>query len=140
MESVGKEKRRYEPKLGDRIFTAKTRAYIEAVDELHGIEVYLRKAGGRKRADAEARVQVARTARSQAQTMIGSLQYDVFSENPEKLGDGLLEILKPTRNWSERKHLELNDYLLHRLNIDRMTVEGRAKVWANKSAYSTRRC
>ena len=130
LDSVGKEKRRYEPKLGDRIFTAKTRAYIETVDELHGIEVYLRKAGGRKRADAEARVQVARTARSQAQTMIGSLQYDVFSDNPKELGDGLLEILKPTRNWSDKKHLELNDYLLHRLNIDRMTVEGRAKVWA----------
>ena len=32
-ESVGKAKTQYTPKLGDKIFTTKTRTYIEAVDE-----------------------------------------------------------------------------------------------------------
>ena len=61
------------------------------------------KIGGTAKATVEADVQLARAARSQAQTMIGSVQYNVFSDKPERMGDGLLEIYKPTRLWSAKK-------------------------------------
>ena len=134
-EAVGKTKKQYEPSKKEIFFTAKDRAYIETVDELYGIEKYLHKVGGTAKAAVEADVQLARAARSQAQTMIGSAQYNVFSDKPEKMGDGLLEIYKPTRLWSAEKRKRFDDYLLHCLNIDRMTLESRSKVWtANERA------
>ena len=128
-EAVGKTKKRYEPSKKDIFFTAKDRAYIETVDELYGIEKYLHKIGGTAKAAVEADVQLARAARSQAQTMIGSVQYNVFSDKPERMGDGLLEIYKPTRLWSQEKYTAFDIYLLHQLNIDRMTLESRSKAW-----------
>ena len=129
-DAVGKEKRRYQPSKKDAFFTAKDRTYIETVDELYAVAKYLRKLGGHAKADAEAKVQAARSTRGQAQTMIGAAQYNVFSEKPERMGDGLLEIYKPTRAWSNEKHVAFDDYLLHQLNIDRMTLEGRSREWA----------
>lgn len=63
-ESVGKTKAQYTPKLSDKIFTTKTRTYIETVDELYGIETYLRKVGKMQKDKVDARVQMARSARS----------------------------------------------------------------------------
>ena len=128
-DAVGKTKKRYEPSKKEIFFTAKDRAYIETVDELYGIEKYLHKIGGTAKATVEADVQLARAARSQAQTMIGSVQYNVFSDKPERMGDGLLEIYKPTRLWSQEKYTAFDNYLLHQLNIDRMTLESRSKAW-----------
>ena len=129
-DAVGKEKRRYQPSKKEAFFTAKDRTYIETVDELYAVAKYLRKLGGHAKADAEAKVQAARSTRGQAQTMIGAAQYNVFSEKPERMGDGLLEIYKPTRAWSNEKHVAFDDYLLHQLNIDRMTLESRSREWA----------
>ena len=56
LDSVGKEKKKYKAKFGEKLFTAKTRTYIDMVDELYGLELYLRKVGGRKKADVEALV------------------------------------------------------------------------------------
>ena len=53
-ESVGKATTQYTPKLGDKIFTTKTRTYIETVDELYGIETYLRKVGKMKKDNVDA--------------------------------------------------------------------------------------
>ena len=128
-EAVGKTKKRYEPSKKEAFFTAKDRAYIETVDELYGIEKYLHKIGGTTKAAVEADVQLARAARSQAQTMIGSVQYNVFSDKPKRMGGGLLEIYKPTRLWSQEKYTAFDNYLLHQLNIDRMTLEPRSKAW-----------
>ena len=56
LDSVGKEKKKYKAKFGEKLFTAKTRTIIDMVDELYGLELYLRKVGGRKKADVEALV------------------------------------------------------------------------------------
>lgn len=128
--SVGKTKDEYKADFRDKVFTAKTRTYIDTVDELYGIVTYLRKVGKIDKPAAEAMVQQARAARSQAQTMIGSAQYNVFSDKVERMGDGLLEILKPAQKWTEEKRIAFDDYLLHQLNIDRMTLESRSFVWA----------
>lgn len=128
--SVGKTKDEYKADFRDKVFTAKTRTYIDTVDELYGIVTYLRKVGKIDKPTAEAMVQQARAARSQAQTMIGTAQYNVFSDKVERMGDGLLEILKPAQKWTEEKRIAFDDYLLHQLNIDRMTLDSRSFVWA----------
>ena len=128
--AVGKTKDEYKADFRDKVFTAKTRTYIDTVDELYGIETYLRKVGKKDKAAVEALVQQARAARSQAQTMIGTAQYNVFSDKVERMGDGLLEILKPTKNWTAKKKGAFDDYLLNQLNIDRMTLESRTTMWA----------
>jgi hypothetical protein len=124
-------------KLKDKIkvgFTSyKDKVYIEAVDELWGIEKYLKKYGGRK--DAEAFVQQVRSAETIAQTMIGVAQYDITDPSGKRLGDGITKIFKKyhVRNLTE----DFNDYLLHQLNVDRMTLHERslAKQDELKSAY-----
>ena len=103
LDSVGKEKSKYKATVGDKIFTAKTRTYIETVDELYGIETYLRKIGGRKRADVEARMQMARASRSQAQTMIGS-------ETKKETKN----FLKPIDNWVHPCYNPLSSGILTR--------------------------
>ena len=128
--AVGKTKAEYKAGFKDKVFTASTRTYIDTVDELYGIETYLRKVGKMDKAAVEALVQQARAARSQAQTMIGTAQYNVFSDKVERMGDGLLEILKPTQNWTAKKKGAFDDYLLNQLNIDRMTLESRTTMWA----------
>ena len=129
-EHVGKERPRYEPSRKERFFTMKDRAYIETVDEMYGAVKYLRKVGGLSKAEAEVAAQMARSTMNQAQAMIGSVQYNVFSEKPERMGDGLLEIYKPVKKWSAEKQNDFELFLLHRLNIDRMTLEQRSRAWA----------
>ena len=129
-ESVGKERPRYEPSRKEKFFTMKDRAYMETVDEMYGAEKYLRKVGGLSKAEAEVAAQMARSTMNQAQAMIGSVQYNVFSEKPERMGDGLLEIYKPVKKWSAEKQNDFELLLLHRLNIDRMTLEQRSRAWA----------
>ena len=79
------------PKMKEKIkvgFTsAKDKLYIEGVDELYGVEKYLKKFGGRK--DAEAFVQQVRASETIAQTMIGLSQYDIMSGDGTRLGDGI---------------------------------------------------
>lgn len=56
--------------------TRKDKAYIELVDELWGVEKYLKKFGEMK--DAESFVQQVRASVTMAQTMIGVAQYDIY--------------------------------------------------------------
>ena len=56
--------------------TRKDKAYIELVDELWGVEKYLKKFGGMK--DAASFVQQVRASVTMAQTMIGVAQYDIL--------------------------------------------------------------
>ena len=107
-------------------FTAKDRLYIDTVDEMYGIQKYLDESGDK---NAKARIQQARASRSQAQTMIGSVQYDVFSEETKKIGDGIHQIMKPIRSRGKNNVKKFEDYMLHRLNIDRMTLEERSLEW-----------
>ena len=114
------------PKMKAKIkagFTsAKDKLYIEGVDELYGVEKYLKKFGGRK--DAEAFVQQVRASETIAQTMIGLSQYDIMSGDGTRLGDGISKIFKP---YKIRKiEDQFNDYLLHQLNVDRMTLRQRS--------------
>lgn len=62
----------------DWLFTKKTSAYIHAVDEMFGIQIYLEKVGKMK--NAKAAIQNVRSAPHQAQTMIGSVQYNIFAK------------------------------------------------------------
>ena len=130
-ESVGKYRKTYKPSRKEKFFTTKDRAYIEMVDELYGIAKYLGKVGNMSSEKVGAILQMARASRGQAQTMIDSDQYDVFSDNPKRLGKGLLKIYEPTLKWSAQKKKDFELYLLHYLNIDRMTLESRSKMWTS---------
>ncbi|MBQ2718568.1 MAG: hypothetical protein IJF73_00705 [Clostridia bacterium] len=130
--AVGKTRSKYKPSFKDKLITAKDRVINETVNEQHSIEKYLRVAGGVGNLEAEADVQLARAARSQAQTMIGIVQYNVFEQAPERMGDGLLEIYRPTTHWSSAKKVALDDYLLHWRNVDSMTLESRSREWAEQ--------
>ena len=127
VESVGKSRfTEEEVKLSEKIkhkFTSlKDKLYIDTVDELWGVEKYLTKFG--KRTDTAAFVQQVRAAETIAQTMIGVSQYDITNENGERLGDGVSKIFK---KYHKRKlTAEFNDYLLHQLNVDRMTLHERS--------------
>lgn len=123
--SVGARRAEYNPSRLKRVTDAAQRAYIEAVNAQAGIEWYLRKHGV-SRAEAETKMQITRASRSQSQAMIGGGQYDIFSDNPEYMGKGLMQILEPARAWSEDKQILFQQYLLHQLNIDRMTLESRS--------------
>ena len=122
--SVGAKRAEYAPSRLKRVTDAAKRAYIETVNAQAGIEWYLRKHGV-SRAEAETKMQITRASRSQSQAMIGGGQYDIFSDNPEYMGKGIMQILEPARAWSEDKQILFQQYLLHQLNIDRMTLEGR---------------
>ena len=122
-----------EAKVGQRIKasfgTTRDRLYIETVDETYGVEKYLRKVGGRE--DAIPFVQQVRAAETMAQTMIGTDQYDVTEAagKGKRLGDGLATIFKPIRTRGkviEGYDAMFDDYLLHQLNVDRMTLEERS--------------
>lgn len=123
--SVGAKRAEYAPSRLKRVTDAAQRAYIETVNAQAGIEWYLRKHGV-SRAEAETKMQITRASRSQSQAMIGGGQYDIFSDNPEYMGKGLMQILEPARAWSEDKQILFQQYLLHQLNIDRMTLESRS--------------
>ena len=101
--AVGRAPVSYEAGRLEKVFAAKDRLYMETVDEMYGAVKYLRKAGGMAKAEAEAAIQAARSAQNQSQAMIGSVQYNVFSEKPEKMGDGLLEIYKLYLIQKEKK-------------------------------------
>jgi hypothetical protein len=92
IENVGKSRFdepdvKFREKIKASFISAKDKLYIEGVDELYGVEKYLKKFGGRK--DAEAFVQQVRASETIAQTMIGLSQYDIMSGDGTRLGDGI---------------------------------------------------
>lgn len=132
-ESVGAERKGYAPGIKDRVFNASTNLYIDTVDELYGVHRYLDKVG--KRSNSAATLNMARSSRSQAQTMIGSVQYDLFADEVKELGEGIQKILAPINTLEKGKDKNIakveraerskafDDYMLHLMNIDRMTLE-----------------
>ena len=130
IDSVAKKKQFYDPNLKDKLFTNHASLRIDTVDELYGIEYYLRKVGGR--ADAEFLVNAARSSIGQAQTMIGSEQYDIFAETPKKLGKGLVEIIKPIKMRGDFAYRQFNEYLLHWRHIDSMMLKEPKPIFFKK--------
>ena len=125
LSTVGKERMAYSEKAFSRdwLFTKSTSAYIHGVDEMYGIQVYLEKVGKVK--NAKAAIQAVRSAPHQAQSMIGSVQYNVFEGNAKtakKIGEGLNEIFRPIEKQGEAVSNEFNDYLLNYLNVDKYEV------------------
>ena len=134
IESVGATRTQYAPTIKGKVFDATVKFYIDTVDETFGLQRYLEKVGGNK--DAAAVVNMARASRSQAQTMIGSEQYNIFGDKVEKMGEGLQNILAPINKLTDNSNAgraarrerskAFDDYLLNLLNIDRMTLEQRS--------------
>lgn len=130
LSTVGKERMSYSEKAFSRdwLFTKSTSAYIHGVDEMYGIQVYLEKVGKVK--NAKAVIQAVRSAPHQAQSMIGSVQYNVFEGNAKtakKIGEGLNEIFRPIEKQGETVSNEFNDYLLNYLNVDKYNVAQKLK-------------
>ncbi len=119
--SIGKKRQTYKASLKERIFTAADSIYIDTVDEYYGAEKYLRKIGKRK--DTDSIVQAVRASMSAAQTMTGDVQYDIFSDDGKKLGEGLSKIVKPITVKGDAIKISFNEYLMHWLNVDRMSLD-----------------
>ena len=139
-ENVGKSRFdkpdvRLKDKIKDTFTTTADKLYIDMIDELYGVEKYLKTRGKMK--DANAFTQSVRAAETMAQTMIGVAQYDITDPSGKKLGDGLTKIFK---KYKLRKiDTKFNTYLLHQLNVDRMTLEERslAKQEELRKAFET---
>lgn len=130
IENVGKSRFdepdvKFREKIKAGFVSAKDRLYIDGVDELYGVEKYLTKFGGRK--DADAFVQQVRASETISQTMIGVAQYDITSDKGKRLGDGLTKIFSKYKVRGISK--DFDDYLLHQLNVDRMTLNERSLAW-----------
>lgn len=103
-------------------------AYIHAVDEMFGVQTYLEKVGKVK--NAKAAIHNVRSAPHQAQTMVGSVQYNIFesdAKSAQKMGEGLNEIFRPVERRGEKAVEKFNDYLLHQLNVDKYDANERMK-------------
>ena len=125
LEWVGRDKREYTPSFGERVRDIADRTYAELFDAQIGIERGLVDNGMSKQ-EANALVQRVRSSGSAAQSMLGQDQYNHFGGKHERVGEGLTEILKPTRNWSQTMKDEFDFYLLNWLNVDAMTLEARS--------------
>ena len=119
--SVGKKRTQYEASRIERLYTALDSAYIDTVDELYGATKFLSKVGKMK--NAADIVQAIRASMSVAQAMIGDVQYDIMSDDAKLLGDGLSKIVKPVTLKGDSVKISFNEYLMHWLNIDRMSLE-----------------
>ena len=139
--TVGKDRVNYEEKFGSKEWrkTKSESAYIHAVDEMYGIQSYLEKVGKRK--NAKATIQTVRSTPHMVQTMVGSVQYNVFhsdSKTAKKMGDGLNVIWKPIKKLGAKAEIDFNDYLLHYLNVDKYGVMERVKKGDQDAAESLR--
>ena len=123
--TVGKERVTYQEKFGSKEWrkTKTESAYIHAVDEMYGIQSYLEKVGKVK--NAKAIIQNVRSTPHQAQSMIGSVQYNVFEadrKSAKKMGEGLNEIFRPIEKMGDKAAIDFDDYLLNYLNVDKYQV------------------
>lgn len=130
LSTVGKERVNYEEKTFSKEWrkTKSESAYIHAVDEMYGIQSYLEKVG--KSQNAKAIIQSVRSTPHQVQTMIGSVQYNIFkgdAKTAKKMGEGLNEIFRPIEKMGEGATREFNDYLLHQLNVDKYNANEKMK-------------
>ncbi len=121
LSNVNKERERYKASPKDKVFTWADNAYISAVDEAFGIHKYIVKCGGVPKAKSSSLIQRVRAARAKAETMISDFQYDVITG--KELGKGLRKIYADLKDEGYKGKFE--DYLLHLLNIDRMTLNER---------------
>lgn len=140
--TVGKERVTYQEKFGSKEWrkTKTESAYIHAVDEMYGIQSYLEKVGKVK--NAKAIIQNVRSTPHQAQSMIGSVQYNVFEadkKTAKKMGEGLNEIFRPIEKMGEKAANDFDDYLLHHLNVDKYDVIEKTQKADKDAAESLRK-
>ena len=137
--TVGKERVTYQEKFGSKEWrkTKTESAYIHAVDEMYGIQSYLEKVGKVK--NAKAIIQNVRSTPHQAQSMIGSVQYNVFEadkKSAKKIGEGLNEIFRPIEKMGDKAAIDFDDYLLNYLNVDKYQVIERTQRHDKDAAES----
>ena len=121
IKTVGKDKKRYKEGFKGAVATKSERLYIRTVDEMFGVQRYLERTGTDKQ-EARSLIQAVRSSPSQAQSMIGSVQYNVFAKGKakeKKLGKGIQQIYKPLARRGSRVVQMFDDYLFHYLNIDK---------------------
>ncbi len=127
-DSVGKTRAKTELSAKSRISTWLENIYIQTVNETYGIEKFLGSDSSvGSYADVQALIQQARAASSKAQAMLGNEQYDVITG--KRVGEGLSKIFERV----EKLRREFDDYALHLLNIDRMTLSDRSIERNNKN-------
>lgn len=140
--TVGKERVTYQEKFGSKEWrkTKSESAYIHAVDEMYGIQSYLEKIGKVK--NAKSIIQNVRSTPHQAQSMIGSVQYNVFEadkKTAKKMEEGLNEIFRPIEKMGEKAANDFDDYLLHHLNVDKYNVIEKTQKADKDAAESLRK-
>ena len=120
LSNVNKEREKAELSKKAQANTWLENFYIQAVNETYGIEKFLKQSSSVS--EVQAVIQQARAARTQAQSMLGNTQYNIFTK--KKIGKGLTKIFEHIEKAD--KKTEFEDYSLHLLNIDRMTLRERS--------------
>lgn len=96
---------------------------IQFTNQQAGIEA-AGKALGVKEIEAE--VQAVRASRNQAQEMLAGQQWSIMGDKYVKEGDGFYKIIEPIQANGEEYYEDFQQFLFHRHNIDRMSLEERS--------------
>ena len=96
---------------------------IQFTNQQAGIEA-AGKALGVKEIEAE--VQAVRASRNQAQEMLAGQQWSIMGDKYIKEGDGFYKIIEPIQAKGEEYYEDFQQFLFHRHNIDRMSLEERS--------------
>ena len=127
----------YKPTFGESFKDGAVATKIAATNAQAGLERLMREVGY-TREEAETDVQFARLARAQASNVIGVKFTDISgnADGYEVLGDSLVETLAPvmpskfTKDGSTAEEQRYTDFQMlqyHMLNVDRMSLEAKAK-------------
>ncbi|MBQ7333204.1 MAG: hypothetical protein IJW38_02525 [Clostridia bacterium] len=100
--------------LATQIQFTNTQAGIEAAGRALGIK------------EIEAEVQAVRASRNQAQEMLAGQQWSIMGDKYVKEGDGFYKIIEPTQAKGKEYYEDFQQFLFHRHNIDRMSLEERS--------------
>ena len=100
--------------LATQIQFTNQQAGIEAAGKALGIK------------EIEAEVQAVRASRNQAQEMLAGQQWSIMGDKYIKEGDGFYKIIEPIQAKGEEYYEDFQQFLFHRHNIDRMSLEERS--------------
>lgn len=130
--SISMEDASYKATKRDKIFSLWTQFQIAVTNEQAGVEVVGKQLGIK---DIEAKVQAVRSARTEANEMIGGQQMRIgvsaTKDNMNTLvqGEGLIPIMKPITKQGEVVTKDFFGYLFHKHNQSRMTLRKRSLEW-----------
>jgi hypothetical protein len=96
---------------------------IQFTNQQAGIEA-AGKALGMK--DIEAEVQAVRASRNQTQEMLAGNQWTIMGDKVVKTGEGFYKIIEPMKAKGKEYFEAFQQFLFHRHNIDRMSLEERS--------------